>query len=408
MENRKLQIPTGMQDTMPGECRVKRQLESAMRALFALHGYEEIETPILEYYGALDDATYGYRPEHVWKTFDREGRVLALRPDSTIPSVRLAAGRLRNAPLPLRLCYLQNMTKYTSDSLSMLCEQTQAGVELMGESGPMADAEVISLAIETLKSAGLRDFQIELGHAGFFQGLMQEAGLNEAQCEIVRTLVEQKNALGMQLYLQKQDVSEDVKRTVMRLPQLFGDVSVLDEAASLSGHTLCRQSLHTLRQVIEILKEYGFEQYLTIDLGMVHEQGYYSGIIFQGQTIDLGQSLLSGGRYDGLPARYGREMPAVGFALSLKLLLIALERQGMAFSKPIPDRMVGFDQLCLSRAIAYARDARSQGLIVSMQYGALPGELRDKVQRGFCKQAVYITPDETQVFQCDGEGFDHA
>ena len=70
MEHRKPQIPTGMQDTLPGECACKRRLEEELRRLFTLHGYQEIETPILEYYDVLDDQTYGYRPEHVWKTFD--------------------------------------------------------------------------------------------------------------------------------------------------------------------------------------------------------------------------------------------------------------------------------------------------------------------------------------------------
>ena len=197
MEHRKPQIPTGMQDTLPGECACKRRLEEELRRLFTLHGYQEIETPILEYYDVLDDQTYGYRPEHVWKTFDSRGRVLAIRPDSTIPAVRLAAGRLREAELPLRLCYMQSATHFQSDTLSMLCVEYQAGVELMGEGGVQADAEVIALAIEALKLSGLRDFQIELGQAGFFTGFMQEAGLTEEQCRVMRRLTEEKNALEM-------------------------------------------------------------------------------------------------------------------------------------------------------------------------------------------------------------------
>lgn len=395
MTSRKLQIPTGMQDTLPGECKAKRSMEHQLRKLFALHGYQEIETPILEYYDALDDHTYGYRPEHVWKTFDRNGQVLAIRPDSTIPSVRLAAGQLSSRPLPLRLCYLQNTARYVSDTLSMLCEQSQAGVELMGESSLQADAEIIALAIEALKTTGLQDFQIELGQAGFFQGFMQEAGLNAEQCAAMRSLVERKDALGMQMYLSKLNVPGDVSERLMQLPRLYGDASVLDEAAALTNHAMCRQALHSLRQVIDILKAYGCEQYLTIDLGMVNEAGYYSGLIFQGQTASLGQPLLSGGRYDGLPARYGREMPAVGFGLSIKLLMIALENQGAAFTAPIPDVMLGFESGCLTKAIAYANEARARGLSVSMQYDAAVGELEARLKLGLCREAVYLGQDQT-------------
>ena len=220
MKTQRLQIPGGMQDTLPGECHAKREMEAMLRALFGLHGYAEIETPILEYYDALDDETYGYRPEHVWKTFDRAGRILAVRPDSTIPAVRLATGALSGWPLPLRLCYLQSATEYEQDALSMLCEQAQAGVELMGESAPESDAEVISLAVEALRKAGLKSFQVELGQAGFFTGFMREAGLTEEQIAVMRRLTEEKNTLGIQLYLRESAVSEDIAARLMRLPRL--------------------------------------------------------------------------------------------------------------------------------------------------------------------------------------------
>ena len=404
MENRRLRIPGGMQDTLPGECARKRRLEQELRELFARSGYQEVETPILEYYDTLDDPIYGYRPEHVWKTFDAVGRVLAVRPDSTIPAVRLAAGKLREESLPLRLCYLQSATAYQSDTLSMLCEEAQAGVELMGEGSPQSDAEVIALAVEALKKAGLQSFQIELGQAQFFDGFMQEAGLTGEQCAVMRELTEQKNTLAMQLYLEKLSVSAAVSKRLQRLPQLYGDVSVLDEAASLTNHALCRAALSNLRRVMDVLREYGCDDCLTIDLGMVHQANYYSGMIFRGMTADLGQPLLSGGRYDGLPARFGREMPATGFAVSLKLLLMALERQGVAFPPPVPDMMVGFDEGSLPAAIAFARDKRAQGISVSMQYDATPAELAAKAARGLTGTAVYIGRDGEKRWTGDGKG----
>ena len=385
MEPRRLQIPTGMQDTLPGECARKRRLEQEVRRLFALSGYQEVETPVLEFYDTLDDPTYGYRPEHVWKTFDSRGRVLALRPDSTIPSVRLAAGRLREEALPLRLCYVQSANRYESDSLSLLCEETQAGVELMGESSPMADAEVIALAIEALRGAGLKDFQIELGQAGFFDGFMQEAGLTPEQSAVLRELTEQKNTLGMQLYLEKLDVHRDVARRLMRLPRLYGGTEVLDEAEALTAHPLCRGAIAGLRSIIGYLTEYGCASYLTIDLGMVHQANYYSGTIFRGMTADLGQPLLSGGRYDGLPA--------IGFALLLKLLLMAMERQGASFRPPMPDELVGFAPGCLRQAVEYAESRRAEGCSAVLLYDMTMDGMADRIRRGQARRGVYLTQD---------------
>ncbi len=391
MAQRKLQIPSGMQDTLPGECARKRQLEGLLRRLFLRQGYQEVETPLLEYYDALDDRTWGYRPEDVWKTFDSAGRILAVRPDSTIPAARMAAGRLADAPLPLRLCYLQSATKTLTDTSSLLCEETQCGVELMGEASPEADAEVIALAVQALQDAGLQDFQLELGQAQFVAGFLQEAGLTEDQSAELRGMIERKNTLDMQLYLRKLAVSEDAAARLMQLPRLFGDASVLDEAQQLTSHPLCREAIANLRQVLAMLDEYGCGQCVSIDLGMAHQANYYSGIIFRGLVADLGQPLLSGGRYDGLPGRFGRALPATGFALSMKLLMIALERQGAQFAAPVPDVVVSFDPGCRKEAIAYARAQRTRDVSVAMMYGMSIDDLRRRVDDHLAQSAVYIT-----------------
>ena len=398
MEQRRLQIPSGMQATLPGECAGKRQLEELLRHSFTTQGSQEIETPILEYYDALDDRTWGYRPEDVWKTFDGAGRILAVRPDSTIPAARMAAGRLAEAPLPLRLCYLQSATKTLTDAASLLCEETQCGVELMGEASPEADAEVIALAVKVCEDAGLRDFQLELGQAQFVAGFLQEAGLTEEQSATLRSMIERKNTLDMQLYLDKLAVSADVAARLMQLPRLYGDASVLDEAAALTRHPLCVAAIDNLRQILAMLAEYGCDQHISIDLGMAHQANYYSGTIFRGLVAELGQPLLSGGRYDELPARFGRALPATGFALSMKLLMIALERQGAAFAAPIPDVALSFDPGCRKEAIAYAKAQREKGVSVAMMYGMSAEYLRHRVDENLARSAVYITIDGIQQY----------
>ena len=384
MERRRLQIPSGMQDTLPGECADK------LRRLFTLGGYQEIETPILEYYDALDDQTFGYRPEQVWKTFDPQARILAVRPDSTIPAVRLASGRLKNAPLPLRLCYVQSAAKFHSETLSLLCEDTQAGVELMGEGSAQADAEVIALAVEALRAAGIRDFLIELGQVKFVSGFLEEAGLTAQQCAAVRDMMAHKNALDMQLYLDRLSIEADVSRRLMRLPQLFGDAAVLDEAEQLTKSPKCLGAIAHLRQVLSILQDYGCADCVSIDLGLTQQANYYSGVVFHGLAAELGQPLLSGGRYDGLPAQFGRPMPATGFALSLKLTLMALERQGETFAPPVPDVILSFAPGGLRSAIAYAHQLRDKGVSVALLYGLTAEELHQRVDSGEASAAVYL------------------
>jgi ATP phosphoribosyltransferase regulatory subunit len=271
-------------------------------------------------------------------------------------------------------------------------------VELMGETSPEADAEVIALAVKVCEAAGLRDFQLELGQAQFVAGFLQEAGLTEEQSAELRGMIERKNTLDMQLYLDKLAVSADVAARLMRLPRLYGDASILDEAARLTQHPLCVTAIDNLRQILAMLAEYGCDKYVSIDLGMAHQANYYSGVIFRGLVAELGQPLLSGGRYDELPARFGRELPATGYALSMKLLLIALERQGASFHSPIPDVALSFDPACRAEAIAYAKQQRKRGVSVAIMYGMNAEALRHRVDHHLARAAVYITPEGLQQY----------
>ena len=126
---------------------------------------------------------------------------------------------------------------------------------------------------------------------------------------------------------------------------------------------------------------------------MVHQANYYSGTIFRGMTADLGQPLLSGGRYDGLPARFGRALPATGFALSLKLLLMALERQGASFKPPIPDELVGFAPGCLRQAVEYAMQRRAEGCSAVLLYDMTMDGMAERIRRGQARRGVYLTQD---------------
>ena len=398
MSTSRFQIPEGMQDIYLGECVRKRCVEQQLRTLFLRSGFVEIETPVLEYYRTFDDEVYGFDAQHVWKTFDRQGRVLTLRPDSTIPAVRIAASRLKGEPLPLRLCYIQNVAAFPSDGSEALCESTQAGVELMGERSAQADAEMIALAIDSLRKAGLKEFQIDLGQVAFFKGFMQEAGLKPEQIEILRRYVEEKNILAMQLYLRECAVPGEVSSRLMQLPQLYGDESVLNQAEAITGNSLCKEAITNLRQILSTLEAYGCKEYISIDLGMVHAVNYYSGMIFRGITGHLGKPLLSGGRYDGLPARFGRAMPATGFGLSISLLLSALSRQGEAFPSPAVDVVLGVTRHGLPTALAWAEKKRGEGFNVSLMYGANKPELLKMLQEGRAHQAAIVTDGKVKVW----------
>ena len=383
MPLRQLYPPEGMQDYLPDERWHKRRIEDQVREVFSRAGYDEIETPLLEYYDAVSGAAGRLPQEQLFKTADINGAILAVRPDNTLPIARLIAGRMRQAQPPLRVSYVQDTAQYPLPRGGQLRTATQAGIELLGEGSPEADAEVIALAIDAVTASGLQDFQIDLGQVEFFKGLMEEAGLDGAAAEQLRLYVDEKNSLAIELMKTRGEISDKAAQRVTEMTNLYGDAEVLDAAERLSEHPRCRAAIQNLRSIMRVLAEYGYADYVSIDLGMLHAIDYYTGMIFRGLTRHVGYPILSGGRYDELMAQFGRPLQATGFALSLKPLLVALEREGAMLNHPAVDWMLAFTPSGRQRALNMARSLRAQGLRVCLCYK--PQELQAQAQAAGCR-----------------------
>jgi len=327
--------PRGFQDAPPDECAARWRLYGALGACFAGHGYRQVETPLLERYALFAQGPARLPEASLWKTTAPDGSILVLRPDNTTPTVRLACARMQDEALPIRLFYLQSRVAYPGSlryAASSL-ESHEAGVELLGESGPRHDAEALALAVRALQQTGLPSFQMDLGHVGFFLGLLEEAGLSPEDAETLRAAVEGKNQLEVDLLLDKPgadglpDGRASVRETLRRLPQLYGGREVLDEAARMTRSGKCRAALDGLAAVWDLMEAEGLGDLLSVDLGMVQSIHYYTGIVFRGITRGIPRPVLSGGRYDALPASLGRGTGAVGFAVKLEPVIDALFRK---------------------------------------------------------------------------------
>jgi len=356
----KLQVPVGTCDYLPDACAEKRNVENIIRNEFLLGGYEEIETPSFEYYDVFMHDSVPYVQENMIKFFDSRGRILALRPDMTGPIARMAATKMDAEGHAARLCYIGNVYGYKSGS--QRAEFTQAGIELIGEKSAEADAEVIALAIQALLSAGLYSFKIDIGQVAYFKAIAEGAGLDEEQKERVRMLVDSKNSVELEYELSRMKLDGEVKRSLLELTGMFGGIEVLEQAGRMAANEKCSGAVGNLKDVYGILKDYGFEDYISIDFGLLNNFNYYSGIIFRGIAQGIGVPLLSGGRYDMLLAEFGKELPATGFAMGINELLTVLGKQDAG-------KESGNDKIKVvkcgggnrRKAIGYARGIREKG-----------------------------------------------
>jgi ATP phosphoribosyltransferase regulatory subunit len=308
--------PEGTRDRLLAECLDRRATEAKLTGLFRRRGYGEVMTPAMEYYDLFVLSGNPLPQESMLKSIDRSGKILVMRPDSTAPIARLAATRLGSMPLPKRLFYSQAVFRSDVANGGGRNEIAQCGVELIGAKGRKADVEMIALAVDALRICGLKNFHVEIGHAGFFRALAKQLGADGETLERMRKKIEEKNFAGLGDLLEPYRNSAAGK-ALYKLSYLFGGAEVLDEARSLGAGAGELETVEYLSGVWEELKAAGYDEHIRFDLGLVHRLEYYTGLVFRGYAEGAGDAVLSGGRYDTLTACFGRPAPATGFAVDV-------------------------------------------------------------------------------------------
>lgn len=315
--------PAGLTDILVKECELKFKIETAAREVFARHGYHVVQPPMFEYYDVYDAAVT--KAENMFKFFDNNGRMLALRPDLTTSVARIAATKPLGE-LPYRIAYsgsaFRNDETFSNDRRR---EFSQAGIELIGNGGTDADAEVIEIAIEALLKFGVKDFQIDMGHADYYKGLAEIAGLDPIVSDKLRANINDKDFVAIEGILDGIDIDEKLKEVFMELPKMFGGIETAVAAAKnpIIGEK-SRAALENLISVYEILKGKGLDKYISTDLGMVPNLDYYTGIIVKGFAKGVAFPICSGGRYDNLTEKFGKALPATGIAIGIERVMTAL------------------------------------------------------------------------------------
>lgn len=307
--------PEGTRDRLFEKCRNFRDAQEKLTALFRDKGYAEISTPEVEFYDLFVQSGNPIPQEALLKIVDRSGKLMVMRPDCTTPIARVAATKLKNTPLPLRLYYNETVFRSGVAHRGGSSEIPQCGIELLGADGLSADLEAVSLAAEALAAVCPAGSYIELGHAGLFKSLVEELGLGSVETETLRELIEGKHFAALDDYLRPFE-DKSAGFILSRLSRLFGGEEVLDEAEALMGR---RPELDYLRRLHWALTGAGLGASIRYDLGLVHQLDYYTGVIFRGYANGVGAPVLSGGRYDDLLSAFGRPAPAVGFAVDVDL-----------------------------------------------------------------------------------------
>lgn len=364
--------PSGFNDLLPREANLKRTLEVRLAALFQNWGYQEVVTPVVEYYETMQAGGLNGE-ERTFKFIDPEGRILALRPDMTTPIARVASTRLAPFPRPLRLFYLANVFRHSRPGSGQAREFSQAGIELVGAGGALADAEVMILALEALRLAGLEQVELGLGHTRFLEGLFDQVGLGPSTRSELKAALQDRDHVRLDRLISSLSLAEGPRTLLDEVLHFRGLPSEFEQLAGRITSPEAREALGTLNRTLDQLRGYGFETGVCLDFGLVRDFKYYTGAVFEVYTPGIGVPICGGGRYDNLLEQFGPGEPAIGFAINLSALMDLI----LTGEQPSEEKrlMGGADVLVVplagaeAAALRKAQQLRSQGWSVQLDGG---------------------------------------
>ncbi|MHB8612471.1 MAG: ATP phosphoribosyltransferase regulatory subunit [Candidatus Dormibacteraceae bacterium] len=352
----------GFRDRLPDEAEVLREAQESVLAEMRRWGYRHVITPMVEGVEVLERGIGADQRRRLFKFADARGEVIALVGERTVPVARLVAGKLRGSALPLRLCYAGPVLSTDEGRFHQRRETYQVGAELVGAPGTVADAEVIALAARCLQASGVQRYQVDVGHAEFFHGIMDAVKLPDEVKSAVRVALAARDFVALEALLEKTPLRSAEHELLLRFPALRGGSEILQAAGGLVRNRRSEHALAELAEVLQLLVTHGLGDVVSLDLGAIRDFDYYTGIIFEGYGPDVGRPVAQGGRYDALLARFGRPAPATGFVVQLDLVWEMLTRSARPPALPRIDAAVAWNGPGLKAALRLGSTLRLFGM----------------------------------------------
>ena len=387
---RLVHTPEGVRDIYGMELANKQNIQKLFGEKLHSFGYQDIQTPTFEFFDVFSREIGTTPSKELYKFFDKEGNTLVLRPDFTPSIARCAAKYFMDETIPLRFCYSGNNFINTNDLQGKLKETTQMGAELLGDASPEADAEMIAMLVEALRNTGLEKFQVSVGQIEFFKGLCANAALDEETEYELREFISNRNEFGAQELLLEKEIPAESIKALLSVNSLFGSYEILDKALEYADNQRSQNAIEHLKQVYELLKIYGVDQYISFDLAMVSKYNYYTGVIFNAYTYQAGSAIAKGGRYDNLLEKFGKPAPATGFVVMIDDLVSALTRQNCCPTL-INNNILLVYADDFGKAVAKARAYREQNYDVALMKQEQPREHYSKfAENNNISQVIFI------------------
>ncbi len=391
-------LPFGFRDIFPLESDERNNIREVTRREFKLWGYGEVKTPVVEFTKNISAGAGRNWKDKLVSFFDISGDLVSLRTDMTIPIARLTGMRRKKDQLPVRFYYFANSFRQAGMQKGIKREYNQAGLELIGSSGFKSDIEVLAILVRILKNLGVGGYKIGLGHIKLINGLCRWLGMNFQDTECVKKNLILKNFVAIERLLDQTDNTK--AKVFLKLINPEKDIGKVEHMISGIKEKEVRDGFNYLKRVYSGLESLGYSKYLIIDLSIIRDFDYYSGLLFEVYSSKTTDIAGSGGRYDGLIGKFGLDVPATGFALDVDLLHKSMEDSKLKLSENKPKILLSSTADDCCKIINVADVLRKSGFVVEIIYDGEVNLENLAVEKN-CSSIIVLDPDFKNITVTD-------
>ena len=380
MKDSLLHTPEGVRAIYGEEFRKKEWIEEKLHDVLKRHCFQDIQTPTFEFFDIFNHEKGSAISKDMYKFFDRDNNTLVLRPDMTPSIARCVSKYFSQKDMPLRLGYCENTFINSPKYQGKLKETTNLGAELFGDDTSIADAEMIATIIEGFLAIGLKEFQISVGHVGFFKGLIEQAKLDSNTELEFKEFINTKNFFGLEQKITQIDLKDNIAQAFISIDELNGGIEVIESAKKYADNKVSKEALERLEKVNQALQYFGYEKYVSYDLGMLSRYDYYTGVIVKGYTYGIGDAVVRGGRYNNLMKQFGEDIPAIGFSFVVDDVLAAMNRQKLDIKTDFQASMCLYERANQQQAVKFASECRNKGENIALTRKSSKKSMKEYLQ----------------------------
>lgn len=376
----KLQPPKGTRDFYPQDQAKRRYLQDAWRRVSERHGFDEVDGPIFESLDLYRVKSGDGIVSELFHFTDRGDRELAIRPEFTPTLARMVAAKANGLPKPIKWFCTPNLCRAEKPQRGRLREFDQWNIDMLGEDGPIADAEVIAVAVELLAELGVTSdmVKVRISHREVARAILESLGVSSEKMQDAFAILDGKQKMPEQVFRDKAQALGMSPATVARFETICGQTYPLGKIDALREAAQLDSNLPELHAIDEALAGFGLAEWCEYDLGIVRGLAYYTGTVFELHvTTGKERALGGGGRYDKLIELFGGPaMSGVGFGMGDVVLTNLLEDENLlpdSLNQPSPDAYV--------IAITETGDAALPGVVSALRRAKLHSRMNYKATR---------------------------